>query len=65
MDGGAEPDSRRVTLKGEPNLAIVSDKIALLKAHAAHLFQGIICVVDFDADPIETLHFFALMIHLK
>jgi len=57
LDGGAEPNSKRVTLKGEPTLAIVSDKIALLKTHAGHLFRGILSVVDFEVDPIDTLAF--------
>jgi uncharacterized protein len=55
LDGGAEANSQRVTLKGEPTLTTVTEKINLLKAYAGHLFGGILCVVNLDADPIEIL----------
>jgi uncharacterized protein len=55
LDGDSRSNSKRVDLKGEPTLNRIIDKIALLKAHAAHLFGGILCVVNLDADPIETL----------
>jgi uncharacterized protein len=55
LDGGPESNSKRVTLKGEPTLTAVADKIGLLKKLAPHLFRGILCVVNLDSDPIETL----------
>ena len=55
LDGGPNANSKRVTLKGDPTYFMVAQKIALLKSRAAHLFGGILCVVNFDADPAETI----------
>jgi uncharacterized protein len=55
LDGGPGANAKRVTLKGEPTFDAVAENIALLKSRAAHLFGGILCVVNLDTDPIETI----------